>query len=154
WGVKPAGDHGGYLQTVRVLGIKATSRSTVTVRVGSESRTFEDGDGVTFPRNAGAKRTVTLDRVEFAGYGLDLPGHLDLSGRNVGGAAVVFLGRNGPKDVDRQTFQRVLAGRSRHIIGQLRAGATIGASPANDAPPNTSAAAPGGAARSGTAPGN
>ena len=60
---------------------------TVTVRVGSESRTFKDGDGVTFPRNAGAKRTVTLDRVEFAGYGLDLPGHLDLRGRTVEGAA-------------------------------------------------------------------
>ena len=31
WGVKPAGDHGSYLQTVRVLGVKTTSRSTVTV---------------------------------------------------------------------------------------------------------------------------
>ena len=25
WGVKPAGDHGSYLQTVRVLGVKTTS---------------------------------------------------------------------------------------------------------------------------------
>ena len=33
WGVKPAGDHGSYLQTVRVLGIKTTSHSTVTVTV-------------------------------------------------------------------------------------------------------------------------
>src|SRR5690349_10412820 len=41
WGVKPAGDHGGYLQTVRVLGVKTTSRSSVTVKVGGETRTFK-----------------------------------------------------------------------------------------------------------------
>src|SRR5262249_32260159 len=51
WGVKPGGDHGGYLQTVRVRGVKATDRSTLTVRVGSETRTFKNGDGITFPRN-------------------------------------------------------------------------------------------------------
>src|SRR5262249_26679370 len=33
WGVKPAGDGGRYLQTVRVLGVKATSRASVTVEV-------------------------------------------------------------------------------------------------------------------------
>src|SRR5438876_49711 len=27
WGVKPAGDHGAYLQSVRVLGVKATSHA-------------------------------------------------------------------------------------------------------------------------------
>ena len=88
WGVKPGGDPGEYLQTVRVLGVKATRRSSVTVQVGSESRTFKDGDGVTFPRNTGAKRTLTLDRVEFVGYGLDEPGHPDFRGRNAEGAAV------------------------------------------------------------------
>jgi len=45
WGVKPGGDHSSYLQTVRVLGVKSTSRSTVTVRIGNDSRTFADGDG-------------------------------------------------------------------------------------------------------------
>src|SRR5207249_4055575 len=49
WGVVPAGDSGSYLQTVRVLGVKAKSRSTVTVQVGGETRTFNDGEGVTFP---------------------------------------------------------------------------------------------------------
>jgi len=44
WGVKPAGDHGGYLQTVRVLGVKATSRASVTVEVAGETRTFADGE--------------------------------------------------------------------------------------------------------------
>jgi hypothetical protein len=136
WGVKPAGDHAGYLQTVRVLGVKATNRSTVTVRVGTDSRTFKNGDGITFPRNVGVKRALTVDRVEFAGYGLDVPGHADLRGRMIDGSAVVFLGTRGPKDIDQQTFRRVLTGRSRHAIDQLRAAATIG-------PMNTPAAAQG-----------
>src|SRR4051812_49503919 len=45
WGVKAAGDGGHYLQTVRVLGVKTTSRAAVTVRVNGESKTFADGDG-------------------------------------------------------------------------------------------------------------
>src|SRR5471032_2098550 len=56
WGVKPAGDRGSYLQTVRVLDVKSTSRSSVTVAVGALSRTFTDGQGVTFPKNVGGKR--------------------------------------------------------------------------------------------------
>ena len=128
WGVKPGGDHGGYLQTVRVRGVKVTKRSTVTVRLGGESRTFKDGEGITFPRNVGSQQTLTVDRVEFAGYGLDVPGHTDLHGRVIDGAAVVFLGTHGPKDVDEQTFRRVLTGRSRHAIDQLRAAATVGPS--------------------------
>jgi hypothetical protein len=131
WGVKPGGDHGGYLQTVRVRGVKVVNHSTVTVRVGGESRTFKDGEGITFPRNVGSGRTLTLDRVEFAGYGLDVPGHMDLRGRNVEGAAVIFLGPNGPRDIDQQALRRVLTGRSRHAIDQLRAAAAIGPSNAN-----------------------
>ena len=131
WGVKPAGDPGAYLQTVRVRGVKATSRSTVTVRVGGESRTFKDGEGIRFPRNAGAKRTLTLNRVEFAGYGLDAPGtdHMDFRGRNVEGAAVVFLGTDGPGGMDRQVYRRLVSSRSRHATDELRALATIGPSP-------------------------
>ena len=63
WGVKPGGDNGSYLQTVRVVGVKSTSHSTVTVDVGGERRTFA-GDAVRFPRNAGANQRLTLDRVE------------------------------------------------------------------------------------------
>src|SRR5262245_16874834 len=47
WGARPAGDHGSYLQTVRVLGVRTTSHSSVTVEVGGESRTFADGEGIT-----------------------------------------------------------------------------------------------------------
>ena len=127
WGVEPAGDHGGYLQTVKVLGVRTTSRASVTVHVGDKARTFKDGEGVTFPRDMGGKRTLTLDRVEFAGYGFDAPSvnHNDFAGRSVTGAAVVYLGANGPKLGDAQKFRRLLNGRSRHALDQLGAAAAI-----------------------------
>src|SRR5262245_19445919 len=128
WDVKAAGDHDSYLQTVRVLGVKATSRSSVTVKVGNETRTFKHGEGVTFPRNAGSKRTFTVDRVEFAGYGLDLPAsdHTDYRGKSVRGAAVVWLGASGPRGLN-ANHRRLLAGRNRYAIDQLQAAASIGA---------------------------
>jgi len=127
WGARPAGDHGSFLQTVRVLGVKSTSRSTVTVRVAGTSRTFQDGDGITFPKNAGGKRTLTVDRVEFAGYGLDAPraGHEDFRGKDVKNAVVVWLGPQGPKGVD-TTYRRLLTGRNRYATEQLGAAASIG----------------------------
>jgi hypothetical protein len=133
WGVKPAGAAGSYLQTVRVQGVNVTSRSSVTVQVGDETRTFRDGEGVYFARNAGAKQTTTLDRVEFAGYGLDAPGanHFDWRGKDVRGAAVVFIGTNGPKGIDAQAYRRILSGRSRYALDQMRAAATVG--PASNA---------------------
>jgi len=131
WGLKPGGDHGTFIQTVRVLGVKSTNRSSVTVRVGNETRTFTNGQGVTFPSNVGSKRTLTVDRVEFMGYGLDVPGssHMDYRGRNVNGAAVIYLGRT-PKSVDASTNRRLLTGRSRYATEQMRALATIGPVPA------------------------
>ena len=122
WSVTPAGDDHSYLQTVRVRSVEAKSRSTVTVQVGRESRTFRDGEGVTFAPDAGGKRRLTLDRVEFAGYGLDA----DLRGKDVGGAAVVWLGASGPRAFDAQRLNRVLTGRSRHATDDLHAAATIG----------------------------
>ena len=131
WGVTPAGDGGTYLQNVDVLGVRATSRSTLTVRVGGETRTFTDGDGVAFPANAGARQTLSLDHVEFVGYGFDVPAanHHDLHGNDLAGAAVVWLGARGPVDVDGQPLERLLAGRSRRILEERRAGAVIGDDP-------------------------
>ena len=128
WGVKPAGDNGSYLQTVRVLGVKTTSHSTVTVTVNGQSRTFADGEGIAFPRNMGGKRRFTVDRVEFAGYGLDAPaaGRTDFRGKDVKGAAVVWLGANGPKNLDQSSYRRALGGRSRYAIEQLGAAASVG----------------------------
>ncbi len=128
WGVKPAGDNGSYIQTVRVLGVKTNSHSTVTVTVNGQSRTFADGDAITFPRNMGGKHKVTADRVVFAGYGLDAPGagHTDFKGNDVKGAAVVWLGTTGPKNLDPALYRRALTGRSRYATEQLGAAASIG----------------------------
>jgi hypothetical protein len=73
WGVKPGGDPGQYLQTVRVLGIRTTSHSTMTLTVNGESKVFADGSGVTFPKNMGSRQRLTIDRVEFAATGSTRP---------------------------------------------------------------------------------
>ncbi len=131
WGVKPAGDHGSYLQTVRVLGVKATSHSSVTVEIGGERRRFTDGEGIRFPRDVGARQQRKLDRVEFVGYGLDLPAlaHEDYRGKNVAGEAVVWLGAAGPAPVDASGF-RLLNNRNRYATDDRGAAAVIGAGPA------------------------
>src|SRR5258706_15227053 len=49
-GVRPGGDHGTYFQRVSVLGVRSTNRSTVTVAINGMTRTFKDGEGITFPR--------------------------------------------------------------------------------------------------------
>jgi hypothetical protein len=128
WGASPEGDPGQYLQTVRVLGVKTTSRSSVTVKVGNDTRTFKDGEGVTFPPNAGARRTFTVDRVEFVGYGLDVPAenHMDFQGRDVSGAAAIYLGASGPLRVDASRYRRLITGRSRYATDQKQAAASIG----------------------------
>jgi hypothetical protein len=143
-GVEPRGDDGSFVQTVRVHGVKVTSRSAVTVRVGRETRTFADGQGVVFPRNAGGKRTLTVDRVQFVGYGLDAlaAGHSDFGDRDVRGSAVVWLGADGPRAVDPTRYRRVLSGRGRYATEQRGALASIGPDPTPAAP----AQAPAGAA--------
>jgi hypothetical protein len=128
WDVTPAGDRGSYLQSVRVLGIKRTSRSTITVQIGNDSRTFMDGETVIFPNNAGAKRRLTVDRVEFAGYGLDLPAaqHIDLGDKDLKGAAVVWLGAEGPRNVDSQKYRLLLGQRNRIAVDREGVAASIG----------------------------
>lgn len=151
WGARPAGDNGSYLQTVRVLGVKTTSRSTVTVTVGGESRTFADGSGIVFPRNMGGKRKLTLVDVEFVGYGLDAPGagHTDYRGKTVKGDAVIWLGASGPKDVDRTTYRRLLAGRNRYATETMGAAAAVGVAAPTGAGRAGGAGGPGGAAQTG-----
>jgi len=127
WGVTPAGDNGGYLQVVKVKSVKTTSHSTLTAQVGKDTRVFKDGDGITFPRNMGSKRTFTVDHVEFAGYGLDAPGagYSDLAGKDYRGAAVIFVGSRGPKAVDTDAARRLLGGRGRWLTDQMHAAAAI-----------------------------
>ena len=73
WGVRPGGDDGTYFQTVRVVGVKTTSRASVTVDVNGQTRTFKDGEGITFPKNMGGKQTVSSDQIRFVGYGMQIP---------------------------------------------------------------------------------
>jgi len=128
WRAKPAGDNGSYLQTVRVLGVKVTGHSTVTIQVGGQTRTFGEGEGITFPRNVGGKRRLALDRVEFAGYGIDAPrvNHVDFAGKDVKGAAVVWLGTRGPQALNNSTARGLLASRNRYVTEHLQASAVIG----------------------------
>ncbi len=104
WGVKPGGDDGSYFQAVRVLGVNVKRNSSVTVTVDGQTKTFKDGEGVTFPANAGGKQTVTA-RAEFVGYGLSLPEVLAAIGPAGGG-----FGRGGAGNLgDFQTVQRLEA---------------------------------------------
>jgi hypothetical protein len=66
WGVKPIGENGTYLQTVKNRGYKVTRNSTVTVEVGGQTRTFKQGEHVTFPMNSGGKQTVSFSGAQFA----------------------------------------------------------------------------------------
>ena len=131
WGVKPAGDHGSFFQTVRVVGVKATSHSSVTVDVDGERRTFKDGEGIRFPRNVGAKQQQKIDHVEFVGYGLDVPAvrQEDYRGKDVTGAAVIWLGAAGPASMDASRV-RLLNNRNRYATEEKRAAAVVGAGPA------------------------
>lgn len=127
WGVKPGGDNGSYFQRVRVLGVKSVNRSTLAVEVNGQTRVFKDGEGISFPKNVGGKRSFTVDQVEFLGYGLDAPlaNHNDYAGKDVKGKAVVYLGANGPKGLGPQ-FRRALSGRARYATDQRQAVASIG----------------------------
>jgi hypothetical protein len=135
WGVEPAGDDGGYFQTVRVLGVNNASRSTVTVEADGERRTFKDGEGVFLPPNMGGAQTVHIHEVVFAGYGLRVPAADidDYADLDPTGKAVVWLGAAGPADAG-GNIGRLLAGRSRLAI---ESGAAVAVSPA---PPSRGAA--------------
>ena len=126
-GVKPGGDHGSYFQRVEVLGIRSTSHSSVTIEVNGQKRTFSDGEGVSFPRNVGGKRTQTIHEVEFAGYGLDLNSeHNDYDGFDVRRKAVVWLGTRGPRGTEEGQSGRLLRGRAAFALEEMGAAAVIG----------------------------
>ena len=126
WGVKPGGTNGSYFQRVPLLGVKSDNKSTVTVEVNGQSRTFANQQGVTFPANSGGKRTFTASEIEFLGYGLNSPdtGNNDYAGKNVNGKVIVWLGAQGPKTLTAQSG-RLLFGRSREAVTQ-GAAASIG----------------------------
>lgn len=147
WGVKPAGDNGTYFQSVRVNGVRSTSKASVTVDVNGQSRTFKDGEGITFPKNMGGKQTVTGDQIVFAGYGLQVPDAKINGYENTDpkGKVVVYLG-TAPKTETPVSF-RLIGARARlatekgavAVIGPANLGGGRGAGRGGPAP----AAAPG-----------
>src|SRR4051812_187795 len=160
WGVKPAGDNGTYFQVVKVVGVNVKRNSSVTVTVNGQTRTFKDGEGVTFPANAGGKQAIS-GQAEFVGYGLSIPdaGIDDYKGRDVSGKVAIYIGR-GPQTLP-TGGARLLAARARNAIELNHAVAAIGpagggfgrggagrgaAAPAAGAGAGAPPAAPGGAA--------
>lgn len=117
WGVKPAGENGTFIQPVRVEGVRVTSNASVTVTVRGESRTFKDGEGITFPRQMGGRQTIKGEQIHFAGYGLQIPA-ADMDDYADGapkGQVVVYLGPQGPATTPAGSF-RLLSARPRNAI--------------------------------------
>ena len=81
--VIPGGDNGTYFQRVPVLGVRNADRSTLTVEVKGQTRTFRNGEGVTFQKFVGGPRTFTVDQVDFLGNDPDSTKSADHKGRVV-----------------------------------------------------------------------
>lgn len=126
WGVKPAGDNGTFLQTVKVQGVRTVSRASVTVTVNGESRTFKDGEGITFPRQMGGKQTIEGNDIVFVGYGLQMPAANldDYAEGEPKGRVVVYLGPQGPANLPAGS-NRLLTARARNAV-ERGAAAVIG----------------------------
>jgi hypothetical protein len=126
WGVKPAGDNGTYLQAVKVLGVRTTSNASVTVEVNGQTRTFKDGEGVTFSRQMGGKQTIDGSQIAFVGYGLEIPAAEidDYAEGDPKGTVVVYLGPQGPENLP-QGSNRLLNARARNAV-EKGAAAVIG----------------------------
>ena len=148
WDVSPAGDEGTYYQTVKVLGMRTRSKSSVTVTAHGETRTFVDGQGVTFARSQGGKQTIS-GRLEFVGYGLRFTPleHDDYAGRELKGKVALFVGRRAPGMT--AAHDRLVNARARFAIETMQALAAIGPTAAAQnaggrgaAPPAAQGAAP------------
>ena len=129
WGVKPLGEDGSYFQTVRLNGYRVTRHSSVTVEVNGQTRTFNDGDHVTFAANAGGPQTLTISGAEFLGTGIVLPdiAEDDYAGRDVRGKLAVWMG-NGRSNFPQSAF-RLLNARSQYTVETMEAEAAVGYAP-------------------------
>ncbi len=67
WGVVPLGDDGTYFQIVKVRSYRVVRHSWVKVDVRGVSRTFVNGDHVTFPARAGGSQTVVASGADLLG---------------------------------------------------------------------------------------
>ena len=127
WGVKPIGENGTYLQTVKSRGYKVTRNSTVTVEVGGQTRTFKQGEHVTFPMASGGKQTVTFSGAQFIGTNAAPVAGLDLKGK-------LAVWMNATPTAGAGRFARIP--QNAGVNGAINAGATgvVGFAPAPPAP--------------------
>lgn len=101
-GAKPLGDNGTFLQSVQQRDYKVVPNSTVTVELNGETRTFRDGEHVTFPSRVGGKQTLVFNSIEVMGHGQGAPDTGrpagDFTGYDVKGKLVMYLtgGRSVP----------------------------------------------------------
>jgi hypothetical protein len=158
WGVKPAGDNGTYFQAVRVLGVRTVSRSSVTVDVNGQTKTFKDGEGISLPRNMGGNQTIVADNVQFGGYALSMPaaGHDDYASFDPKGKALIWLGSSPAAVGDRAG--RLVSSRAR-IAVERGAIATVapegvGGGRGRGTPSTSSGQAPAGMVPAATPPAN
>ena len=129
WGVKPAGDHGSYLQTVRVLGVKTTSHSTVTRRRSTARRArSRTATASPFRRTwaaSGASRSIASSSPATVSTRRRRPHRLPRQGRE---GRRRRLARRGAarRTSTRRSTAALLTGRNRYAIEQLGAAASIG----------------------------
>lgn len=128
-GVRPAGDDGTYVQKVYVQNVQSINQSSMTVEVHGVSRQFHNGEDVFFPPDVGEKRVLSLEGVEFAGYGLNLgQAYNDYADREVKGKAVLWMGRVPPVAAQGLPAARLLENRNSMAIDEM--GAAVSISPA------------------------
>lgn len=127
WGVKPIGENGTYLQTMKNRGYKVTRNSTVTVEVGGQTRTFKQGEHVTFSVASGGKQTVAFNGAQFIGTNAAPVAGLDLKGK-----LAVWMNATATAGAGR--FARIP--QNAGVNGAIGAGATgaVGFAPAPPAP--------------------
>jgi Zn-dependent M28 family amino/carboxypeptidase len=111
-GLRPAGDEGGYLQKVPLLGYKLADKGTATwtpTKGSAQSLVFGE-DYVPSP-NAAAAKTAVDAPVVFVGYGITAPqiGYDDYKGVDVRGKIVAFV--NGAPD-GLQSEERAVLGQA------------------------------------------
>ena len=130
WGVKPIGENGTYLQTMKNRGYKVTRNSTVTVEVGGQTKTFKHGEHVTFSFASGGKQTVVLNGAQFIGSNAAPVAGLELKGK-------LAVWMNPTATAGAARFARIP--QNAGVNGAIGAGATgaVGFAPA---PPPPSAA--------------
>jgi hypothetical protein len=116
WGVKPGGEDGSYFQAVKIRSIRTSSNASVTLEVNGETRTFKDGEGITFPRNMGGKQVINGEDIHFVGYGLQIPSVSmdDYASADPKGKVIVYLG-NGPRTMP-QGSNRLVTARARNAV--------------------------------------